>query len=1413
MADDVPEATADDAPEVIVVRQPLWRRVVVWVAAGLAALALLLVAAVLLINTQPGRDFVVRQLNSFTLASGLNFRVQRIEGSLYGAMVLRGVEVRDSQGTFATAQEMRVDWRPFSYLRNHVDVRSLTSPEIKLARLPALKPSGDPDAPFLPDLDIDIAKLDIARIDIAPAVAGQRYLARLSGSAHLADGRAQIMADGGTVAAPGLAGGDTLALRLDAVPDKNRFDIGLKVNGPANGFIAGLAGLAAPLAVSVDGKGDWTNWQGKAIGTLGGQGLADLAITAQSGQFKVRGPTNPGLYLKGPVERLASPRLDLDMDFKWANRAADGVLKLRSPALAIEAKGIVDLGQNRFGNLNVDGLLLTPGAIAPNLRGRSVRVGLALDGPFNAPVVDYKISAALLAFGETGVEQLQAEGRARIEADRILIPVKAKAARVTGLNAAAGGLVNNLTVNGDLAISGSQILSDNLKLRSDRIDATAIIAADMSTGRYTAALKGRVNDYQIDGVGVVDLRTDAQLFQAPGGGWGIRGQIAGETRKIFSNGAREFLGGNAVASARLSLDAKGIVTITDVRMKAPQFRITRGSGRYDPAGPILIDAEGISNAYGPLTAHVTGTLNAPEILLRAPRPGLGVGLLGLTAKIRGRGDAYEVNATGDTDYGPFNADVLVRTGEQLAIDIEKARFAGMDITGKLVQAPAGPFAGQLSFNGSGITGSAVLAAQGDRQRADVEAKALNATIPGEAGLTIGRGQLTARVLAGNLELSGPPEIVADAQVANLRYGETVTIKTGRVKIDYRDGKGNAQAFVTGSSGVPFRIGANAQLTPDQWLVALQGQASGVNFKTVQPARIAIRGGTYTLQPTKVDFDKGNARLAGSYGNGIVLRARLDSLDLALLNLLRPGIGIDGSASGSFDFAQPTPSAFPSADARLELKNFTRSGLATVSTPVDISFVGKLLPDGGDARALIKRGGVTIGRVVATLNPLGPEAGPWTTRLLAAPLGGGIRYNGPAAVPFSLAGLADQQLDGQIGMAADFSGRVREPRLDGVIRANALTYENETFGTRLTNMKIDGRFSNDEFILNSITATAGEGTVSASGKIGLSQAADYPITLTADLNNARLARSDSLGATATGKITLTKAPGVAKIEGRLTIPEAKYEIIRQGAAEVAELTGIRRKSELNADGTRPKPKPGFAGVFDLALRIRAENQLTVSGMGLESEWRANILIGGTSAAPDVRGTMEVVRGTYSFASRRFDISRGTIRFQGGALSNPTIDIQATTTAEGVTAILNVSGTAQQPRIAFTSTPSLPQEEVLSRLFFGTNVTNLSATEAIQLAAALNSLRGSGGGLNPLGKLKSATGIDRLRILGADDATGRGTALAAGKYITNNIYIEIITDARGFTATQLEISLNRALSILSQTGSFGGSSVAIRYSKDY
>ncbi len=1410
MAEDVGlDESAPDREEAMHTGTPLWRRILKWLLVTILVLLALVGIVLLGINTDPGRRFVADRIGEYETETGLNIKVGRIDGSIYGRMILSDVRVADPRGVFLTSPRLEVDWRPFAFVRNHVDVRELGTPLVTLSRRPLLRQvATDPNAPLLPDLDIDIDRLRIARFAIDRSITGRPHALALNGAVHIADRRAQVNADALAIRGPGVAGGDRLRLRLDAVPERDRLALDVKLQAPVGGVVSTLGRFRAPLAVSVDGRGGWASWRGKAVATLGGGELANLDVRATDGRFRVAGRTRPGLYLAGPVERLTAPFMAVEADTTLAERRADTRIKLRSNALVVDAGGVVDLATSRFGNFAVDARLLTPGAILPNLAGRDVSARVVLDGAFATPTVDYKLRAAALSFGGTGVERLYAEGLARVNADRILVPVRARAARVTGLNAAAGELLTNVSVNGDLALSGTNVLSDNLRVRSDRVDATAIVVANYATGRYTGALKGRVNDYRIESIGILDVTTDARLVAAPGGGFGITGRVVARTSRIFNEGARTFLGGQAVVRADVSYGPTGVIGFSGVRLNAPQFRITRGSGSYSPAGAILFEADGHSNQYGPVSARVTGTATAPVIAIRAARPGLGVGLAGVQARIVGRGGAYAVTASGGTTYGPFTADLLVRPGAQLAIDVRRVVFAGVGFTGRVVQTTAGPFAGALRFAGSGLTGELQLADQGGYQRAAFTARGSNAQIPGQVDFTIGR------LIANGTVVLYPaaPEVIADVQLADMRYNDLV-LQAGRARVNYRGGRGTAQALLTGSTGVPFRLAANARLSPNDYLVALAGQANNIPFRTVNPARITAANGVYTLAQTRLNFGQGSARVAGSYGAGLSVRTRLDRLDLATFNALG-NLGLGGRVTGSLDFSQANDATFPTADARITVANFTRSSIAAVSSPVDIVFAGRLVPTGGQARALVRRGQTVIGRMVADLTPLPPGAGPWTTRLLAAPLRGGIRYNGPSAVLFSLAGLRGQQLSGPVAVAADFSGQVRTPRLNGLVRADNLTYLNETYGTRLTQMRIAGRFNNDRLELTRVDARAGRGTVQAQGSIGLAAAENFPIDIRAVLDRAQLASSDALSATTTGNLRVTSGLQGGLIQGELRVPEARYQIIRQGQAEVPELTGVRRRSDIRVARPTDRPAPPPVGLFRLDLALRANNELFVSGMGLESEWSMDLRVGGTNLAPVVTGGLDLIKGEYSFAGKRFEVTRGQIDFRGGALTDPAINITASTTTNGITANIVITGTGQRPQIAFTSTPVLPQDEVLSRLLFGSSPANLSATEAIQLAAALNSLRGSGGGgLNPLGKLRSATGFDRLRILGSDQATGRGTALAAGKYITDDIYVEVVTDARGFTATQLEIALTRALSVLSSTGSFGGSNVSLRYSKDY
>jgi translocation and assembly module TamB len=1382
-------------------------RIAKWVGIAVAALVLLVVATLFGLDTQPGKRFLADRIAGYTTASGITVRTSRIDGSIYGRMTLHDLEVSDLHGVFATSPSLTVDWRPFQYLHKRIEVRELSSPLVTLLRNPVLKPTpSDPNAPTLPDIDLHVGRLVLDRLDLRAPVTGQRHVVRLAGSAAIADGRAQIAADAAALVGPRIAGGDRLHVRLDAVPDQNRFALDATLAAPKGGLVDSYAHLGRPLSVTLGGHGDWANWQGRLAALAGGQPLAGLDLSAHAGSFHVSGDLRPAPLLSGPAAALTRPAIRLDLTTVLAQRTADTRLDARSDAFMLHAAGLLDFAHSRLGGLRLDVALTRPAVLAPNVSGRNIRVQATLDGPFATPSVQYRATADAIAFGTTGARGLAVSGSAKIDTGRIVVPVHATVQAVTGLNAAAGGLVTHLRLDGDIVYRDGKVASDNLHLRSDRVDATALLVADLARGCYTGALRGRVNDYLVNGLGRVNLVTDAHLVPGADNGFAIAGKVRVDTRQITKASVAAQLGGNAVVTADVAYDLSAGATVRNLRAAAPNLHITEGQGLYRPDGRIAFHAAGRSAAYGPILLDVGGTVTRPEAQLRAGRPDLGIGLAGLDLRLTTGADGYRVRATGTSAYGPLDADVLVQTGKAgTSFRIARAGLAGIQVAGTVAQTPAGPFAGLLTLGGSGLRGTARLSAAGSVQRADLSLTATAARLPGPVPATIGGGSLSATILLPK----NAPSVTGQFAFTDIRYAGLVLARA-QGRLDYRSGSGRVQLVAVGNqSGAPFNLAAQAQLSPTRLLANLSGTLNGIAVHLAAPAVAVKTGAGWQLQPVTLVLPQGRMDVSGRFGGGVTsVHAVLRQLDLSIVEPFKPGLGIGGTATGTLDYAGG--GAVPNVRARIDVSRFTRTASLTVSEPLDVALLATLNGGGGELRALVKGGGAVVGRVQARLAPLAAGS-TLTQRLYGAPLSGGIRYNGPAELLWALTGIAKQELSGPVAIGADLGGRLASPTVTGVVRANALRYENGEFNTVISQMAVDGRFTQARFELTSLTARAGNGTLSASGTVGLNPAAGFPVDLTATLNKARLANGDDTNATVSGTlhVTSSKAAG-GLIQGQLTIPQARYQIVQQPAAAVPVLTGVRRKGEPPAAAAPPSPVPSN---WKLDIAIRADDRLNVSGMGLESEWRTRMHVGGTSTAPDVTGRLEVVRGTFSFNGRRFTIGTGVVTFQGG-LTDPALNISADADVEGTTVTINIGGTGQRPQITFSSTPALPQDEVLARILFGSSLSSLSPVQAIQLASALNGLRpGTGGGLNPLGKLRSVAGIDRLRVLGADKTTGQGTSLAAGKYISSRVYVEVITDARGFTATQLDISLSRALSLLSQAGTFGGSNVSLQYKKTY
>src|SRR3546814_7507430 len=69
----------------------------------------------------------ISQIEKYEFENGMKIGIGRLDGSLYGRMIVRDFTLSDPQGVFLRSPELRVDWRPIRYLANHIDVRSATA--------------------------------------------------------------------------------------------------------------------------------------------------------------------------------------------------------------------------------------------------------------------------------------------------------------------------------------------------------------------------------------------------------------------------------------------------------------------------------------------------------------------------------------------------------------------------------------------------------------------------------------------------------------------------------------------------------------------------------------------------------------------------------------------------------------------------------------------------------------------------------------------------------------------------------------------------------------------------------------------------------------------------------------------------------------------------------------------------------------------------------------------------------------------------------------------------------------------------------------------------------------------------------------------------------------------------------------
>lgn len=445
---------------------------------------------------------------------------------------------------------------------------------------------------------------------------------------------------------------------------------------------------------------------------------------------------------------------------------------------------------------------------------------------------------------------------------------------------------------------------------------------------------------------------------------------------------------------------------------------------------------------------------------------------------------------------------------------------------------------------------------------------------------------------------------------------------------------------------------------------------------------------------------------------------------------------------------------------------------------------------------------------------------------AAPLRLAIERTKPISGDFDVKGeirpLADlvfageRILSGNINSVGNFGGTLNAPKLIGNFKLDKGSFRESSIGLNLNNLNLSGRTDGDKLIVSNFSANDnGRGTINGQGEIQISGGGNSSFSI--NTRRFRLVDSETTKIDATTSLVLASVANQrAKLSGNVNIDFAQFSPRALSGnrivnIEVEEINRPTSQTNLTINSTQSNTAQSVRRNqenVELDVNINAARGIFVRGSGLNLELSLDAKAKGNLSAPNLTGLAKVYRGEYEYGGRSFQFDdNGTIILS----SNPNhirLNLVAERQDNNFTAKIAINGTAADPKIRLTSTPELPQDEILAQVIFGRSRAQLTPLETVQLAANLANLA-AGGGFDVISNLRDITRLDRLVF--SNTATGE-VSVAGGKYLGRDLYLELISEGTQGISSRVEWRPTKSTAIISRLGAEGDARISIRWRRD-
>lgn len=129
-------------------------------------------------------------------------------------------------------------------------------------------------------------------------------------------------------------------------------------------------------------------------------------------------------------------------------------------------------------------------------------------------------------------------------------------------------------------------------------------------------------------------------------------------------------------------------------------------------------------------------------------------------------------------------------------------------------------------------------------------------------------------------------------------------------------------------------------------------------------------------------------------------------------------------------------------------------------------------------------------------------------------------------------------------------------------------------------------------------------------------------------------------------------------------------------------------------------------MNLDITLSSKKELEVKTQFLETNAQLQLALKGTLFHPELSGIIQLTQGILSFPYKPLYITHGKIYLMAHQLDDPIIELTAKNKIKKYTITLSITGSLKHPKISFSASDGLPEEQIIMLLLTGSEEGSLS-----------------------------------------------------------------------------------------------------------